>query len=59
MTTKDWLIARLREPTTALAIAGFLGTLGVTADAGLVQDACYGLAAVFGLAGAIMREKAS
>ena len=59
MTTKDWLIARLREPTTALSIAGFLATLGVTADAGLVQGICYGLAGAFTLAGAIMREKAS
>lgn len=59
MTTKDWLIARLREPSTALAIAGFLATFGVTTEAGTVQDICVGLAAVLGVAAAIMREKAS
>ena len=59
MTTKDWLIARLREPSTHLAIAGFIGTLGVTADAGMVSDICLGIAGAFTLAAAVMKEKAS
>lgn len=59
MTTKDWIIARLREPSTALAIAGFLATFGITTEAGIVQDICVGVAAVLGVAGLVMKEKAS
>jgi len=59
MTTKDWLIARLREPSTHLAVAGFLATFGFTADAGMIGDICVGIAAAQGLAAIVMREKAS
>lgn len=53
----DWIIARLREPTTYGGLTTLLGVIGVTLNPEL-QDAIIGVCvSVGGLLMVIMREK--
>ncbi|MGE3932395.1 MAG: hypothetical protein AB7F67_04045 [Rhodospirillaceae bacterium] len=57
MKTLDWLIARLKEPSTHAVIASFLATFGATTEAAEVGNIALGVATVFGVLGLAMREK--
>lgn len=53
----EWIIARLREPTTYGGLTALLGVIGVTLNPEL-QDAIIGVCvSVGGLLMVIMREK--
>ena len=54
---KDWLLARLREPSTHAALAGLYAAAGFGIDAGAVSEILIGLAAVLGVVGVGMRKK--
>ncbi len=54
----NWLLARLKEPSTATALAGLLAATGLTAfDEGTVRDIMVGVAAVLAVLGVGLREK--
>lgn len=53
----SWILARLREPSTHTAIAGFLGAIGITASGSIIGQVLLGLAALFGLFGIGVGER--
>ena len=55
----QWFVDRSREPSTAVAVAGFLAAAGFSVDEGVVRDILVGLAALMGLLGAVLGEKGS
>ena len=52
----NWFMARLKEPSTALALAGFLAAAGLTFEEGVLSDALLGLAALAGVVAAFRKE---
>ena len=52
------LIKRLREPSSYAALTGVLALIGVNVDPGLMQNISTGLAALAGVAGFFLGEKA-
>jgi hypothetical protein len=52
------LIKRLREPSSYAALTGVLALIGVNVDPGLMQNVSTALAALAGVAGFFLGEKA-
>jgi hypothetical protein len=52
------LIKRLREPSSYAALTGVLALIGVNVDPGLMQNISTALAALAGVAGFFLGEKA-
>lgn len=54
---RNYILARLREPSTHATIAGFLAAAGITIPGDIIGQIMMGIAAAFGLAGILMGEK--
>ena len=55
----QWAIARIKEPSTATAVGGFLAVVGISIDVTTLTEILMGLGALFGVLGIGMKEKPS
>lgn len=53
----QYLIARLREPSTYAGIAALLASFGLSVDAGLVQSVAMFGTGLAGIAAAVMKDR--
>lgn len=55
----QWLLARLREPSTWASLASFLAAAGIPVTEDVVRDVLLGAAGVAAALGVLLREKAN
>ena len=53
------IISRFKEPSSYAALTGVLALVGINVDPGLMQQISTALAAIAGIAGCFLKEKAS
>lgn len=53
------ILARFKEPSSYAALTGVLALVGINVDPGLMQQISTALAAIAGIAGFFLKEKAS
>ncbi len=54
---RNYILARLREPSTHTALAGLLGAAGLSVSGDIIGQIMIGIAAVLALAGVLLGEK--